>query len=51
MVIRVIDRGTLAAVIEDTIEALPHERRLYPDIYAGLVADAVIAHLTGGNDD
>jgi hypothetical protein len=31
----------LARVIHDTIEQLPHERRLYPDLYSQLVAEAI----------
>ena len=37
-----MDRQRLAQIIEDTIDALPMERRLYPDTYADIVADAVI---------
>lgn len=39
------DVDALAAVIEAAIEALPMERRLYPDVYAATVAAAVHAHL------
>lgn len=35
----------LTAVIEQAIDALPMERRLYPDTYALTVAEAVTAHL------
>lgn len=35
----------LASVIEKAIDALPMERRLYPDTYAVTVAKAVTAHL------
>jgi hypothetical protein len=35
----------LAQVIHDAIEAEPHHRRLYPDLYAENVADAVRAYL------
>lgn len=32
----------LAGVIQDAIEAEPHHRRLYPDLYAARVAERVL---------
>lgn len=40
-----MDRQRLAEVIEGAIDALPMERRLYPDTYADIVADAVIEEM------
>ena len=36
-----IDADPVARVVHDTIEAMPHARRLYPDLYALEVAEAV----------
>ena len=37
-----VGREDVTAVIDATIEALPHHQRLYPDLYAHLVTKALI---------
>lgn len=36
----------LDAVVEGVIDALKSEWRLYPDVYAWMITDAIRAHLT-----
>lgn len=36
----------MAAIIEKTIESEPMERRLYPDLYATKVAEAIEKEMT-----
>ena len=42
-----VDEAAITEVINQTIEAMPHARRLYPDVYASEVARAVVEAIGG----
>lgn len=44
---RTVDEAAITEVINQTIEAMPHARRLYPDIYASKVGRAVVEAIGG----
>ncbi len=46
-----VEPSELQRVIERTIESLPMELRLYPDVYGWRVSEAVRAYLTESNPE